>query len=82
VHAERTDTKLLSAYFDELSCLQIGKDGMFAETAIVEYCLSIAYQGKQTSVFRLQPINGNSPFLQIELLFSLSSVFVCRNMEK
>jgi hypothetical protein len=27
--------------------------GTFAKTAIVDYCLSFAHQGKQTSVFRI-----------------------------
>jgi hypothetical protein len=39
--------------------------GMFAETAIIDYHLSFAYQGKQTSVyhFRLQKTNGAFPFM-------------------
>jgi hypothetical protein len=39
--------------------------GTFAETAIVDYCLSFAEQGKQTSVlrFRSQQTNGILPFL-------------------
>jgi hypothetical protein len=38
--------------------------GMFAETAIIDYRLSFAYQGKQTSVFnfRLLQTNGSLPF--------------------
>jgi hypothetical protein len=38
--------------------------GTFVETAIVNYPLSFANQGKQTSVFhfRLQQTNGNLPF--------------------
>jgi hypothetical protein len=40
-------------------------DGPFAETAIVDYRLSFADQGKQTTVFRfhLQQINGSLLFL-------------------
>jgi hypothetical protein len=38
--------------------------GTFAESAIVDYCLSFAEQGKVTSVFRfrLQDTNGSFPF--------------------
>jgi hypothetical protein len=38
--------------------------GTFAETAIVDYHLSIAHQGKQTSVFRsrLQKTSGSCRF--------------------
>jgi hypothetical protein len=38
--------------------------GTFAETAIVDYRLSFADQGKQTSVFSflLQQTNGSLPF--------------------
>ncbi len=38
--------------------------GTFAETAIVDYCRPIAYQGKQTSVFcfRLQQTKESLPF--------------------
>jgi hypothetical protein len=38
--------------------------GTFAGTAIANYCLSFADQGKQTFVFRfrLQQTNGSSPF--------------------
>jgi hypothetical protein len=38
--------------------------GMFAETAIVDYSLSFAEKGKQTSVFcfRLQQTNGSLSF--------------------
>jgi hypothetical protein len=38
--------------------------GKIAETAIVDYRLSFANQGKQISVFhfRLQQANGNFPF--------------------
>jgi hypothetical protein len=38
--------------------------GMFAETAIVDNCLSFAVQGQQTSVFhfRLQQTKGSLPF--------------------
>jgi hypothetical protein len=38
--------------------------GTFAETAIIDYCLSFADQGKQTSIFwfRLQQTNGSFPF--------------------
>jgi hypothetical protein len=56
--------------------------GTFAETAIVDYCLSFANRGKQTSVFRfrLQQTNGSLPFLfsvckQTEVAFLHSSVF-------
>jgi hypothetical protein len=37
---------------------------MFAEIAMVDYCLSFADQGKQTSVirFHLQQTNGSLPF--------------------
>jgi hypothetical protein len=47
--------------------------GSFAETAIVDYCLTFADQGKQNSIFhfRLQQTNGS-------LLLSICSVFcVC-----
>jgi hypothetical protein len=40
--------------------------GTFAERAIVDYRLSFADQGEQTSVFKrfcLQQINGSLPFL-------------------
>jgi hypothetical protein len=37
--------------------------GMFDETAIIDYRLSLAGQGKQTSVFRLQQTNGSLLFL-------------------
>jgi hypothetical protein len=39
--------------------------GMFAEPAIIDYCLSFADQEKQTSVFcfRFQKTNGSSLFL-------------------
>jgi hypothetical protein len=38
--------------------------GKFAETAIVDYRLSFADQGKQTSVFRFRLLqtNGSLPF--------------------
>jgi hypothetical protein len=38
--------------------------GTFAETAIADYHLSFAHQGKQMSVFhfRLQQKNGSLPF--------------------
>jgi hypothetical protein len=62
--------------------------GTFAKTAIVDYCLSFAYQGKQTSVsvyVCLLQTNGSFPFpfsvcnKQLELLFSISSIslFIC-----
>jgi hypothetical protein len=38
--------------------------GTFAVTAIIDYCLSFADQGKQTSIFhfRLQQTNRRFPF--------------------
>jgi hypothetical protein len=57
--------------------------GMFAETAIVDYHLSFADQGKQTSVFcfLLQQTDGSLHFCfpfaenKSKLPFSVSSVF-------
>ncbi len=51
--------------------------GTFAETANVDYCLSFADQGKQTSVFYLQKTNRSLPFAanKWKFPFSLSSVF-------
>jgi hypothetical protein len=37
--------------------------GTFAETANIDYRLSFANQGKQTSIFRLQKTNGIVLFL-------------------
>jgi hypothetical protein len=54
--------------------------GTFVETAIVDYDLSFADLGKQTSVFRfrLQQTKGSLPFLfaanKWKLPFSVSSV--------
>ncbi len=45
-------------------------DGHVSETAIVDFRLPFADQGKQTSVSRFQQANGSLPFP-----FSVSSVF-------
>jgi hypothetical protein len=55
--------------------------GTFAETAIIDYRLLFADQGKQTSTFRLQQPNGSLPFpfsicsKQTEIAISLGSIF-------
>jgi hypothetical protein len=59
----------------------------FAKTAIVDYRLSFANQGKQTSIFHfhLQQTNGSLPFpfsicsKQTEVALSISSVFYLWN---
>jgi hypothetical protein len=57
--------------------------GTFAETVIVDYHLSCADQGKQTTIYRfhLQQTNGSLPFhfrfeaKKCKWLFSVSSIF-------
>jgi hypothetical protein len=49
--------------------------GIFAETANVDYCLSFADQGKQTSIFLLEKTNGSLPF-------SISSSFPYKYIEE
>jgi hypothetical protein len=59
--------------------------GTFAETAIVDYRLSFADQGKQTSFFRFLFSNGSLPIpfffcnKQTEVAIFVSSVFRLRN---
>jgi hypothetical protein len=49
--------------------------GIFAETANVDYCLSFADQGKQTSIFLLLKTKGSLPF-------SISSSFPYKYIEE
>jgi hypothetical protein len=57
--------------------------GTFAETAIIDYRLSFADQGKQTSAFHLQQTSGILPFPFSEnkkkLPLSISSIFPLQN---
>jgi hypothetical protein len=65
--------------------------GMFAETEIIDYCLSFAEQGKQTSVFcfqqqtevchfRFQQTNGCLPFLFPSTNGSPFLFFICSKL--
>jgi hypothetical protein len=65
---------------------QLVSMGTFAETAIVDYCLSFVNQGKQTSVFhyfcskQMEDCRFRFPFAdnKWKLPFSISSVFCSR----
>jgi hypothetical protein len=50
--------------------------GTVAETENVDYCLSFADQGKQTSVFRLQKINGSCRFPLVLFPFIYISLYL------